>query len=180
MEIWCSDKFGFLFWYSQIHSKVAQNSLLIHLKLIKLCNCLRFLLFVLLVSAFGRTDQSFLFIFFILLLKMYATSSGLISLKALKKKSVRNVPQVFIPDTCGPRHVMCFSLYTITSIHSIRKRRRNRQDGMWQNIQDSEDREIELIGEKVLGKRKKLFETKNWLMRHVKVILILFLKNMSR
>ena len=43
-----------------------------------------------------------------------------------KKNSTRDVLLVVIPGTCGPWHVMCFSLFTVTSIHSIRKRTRNR------------------------------------------------------
>ena len=66
------------------------------------------------------------FYFFMLLLKTHVTSTRLISLNTLEKKTTRDVLLVVIPGTCGPWHVMCFSLFTVTSIHSIRKRTRNR------------------------------------------------------
>ena len=67
------------------------------------------------------------FYFFMLLLKTHATSIGLISLNTLEKKNfARDAPLVAIAGTCGSRHVMCFRLFTVTSIHNIRKRTRNR------------------------------------------------------
>ena len=42
--------------------------------------------------------------------------------------------------------------------------------GRWQKIQGLKEREIGLISEKVGGKRKKVFKTRNWLMCHIKVI----------
>ena len=80
--------------------------------------------------------------FSISLIKMRLTTTRLFSLEALKK-NLNNVPVVAICYACGPWSVMCFILFTIISIHSIRKR-----------TSDSErrfkaQREIELISKEV-------------------------------
>ena len=54
--------------------------------------------------------------------KMSVNSAGLIPLDILKRACVKVVPSINIHDVCGTRHDMCFSLFTVSSIHSIRKR----------------------------------------------------------
>ena len=63
-----------------------------------------------------------------LLPKTRVTSTGLIVMDTLKNLSVKNVPYIVICRKCGSQLSMCFSLFTLTSIHSIRKIIRNSQE----------------------------------------------------
>ena len=147
----------------------------------KLCHCLWF-------SSLSPSSQCFWadwpkFYFFMLLLKTHATSIGLISLNTLEKKnSTRDVLLVVIPGTCGPWHVMCFSLFTVTSIHSIRKRTRNRN--LETRLKVIEDLNLkrqrnQFDKSKLWGKGvDKIFLRRNWLLNYLKVILKLLLGNM--
>ena len=84
------------------------------------------------------------------------------SLDTLKSFSVKSVPQVVIWDACDTWH----ALNTVTSIHSIQKSTRNSQklgnnlasktmlDSGWQKIQESKQKEIELISKIVWRKRR--------------------------
>ena len=76
---------------------------------------------------------------------------------------------------------MCFSLITVTNIHSIRKRTRNsrKKNGMWLKVQGSKDIEKELTI-KVLGKRKrKVLKRRNCLIHRVKILILLLTEHAS-
>ena len=91
----------------------------------KLCNCL-----LLLVSVFKCTFKSFLCKIYRLLPKTRKTSTGLISLDPLKKVCVSNIFEDVICNSCDTWHAVCFSLFTVASIHSIRKVRNMIEGGL--------------------------------------------------
>ena len=88
-----------------------------------------------------------------------------------KNISVNIFLKVYIRDMCGTWH----GLFTVASIHSILKNTRNSQKlenglwnklaGWWRIIQESKQREIELISKKVWRKRnEKMFKRSNLLV----------------
>ena len=82
-----------------------------------------FLLILLLVSVFGKTGHRFLF----MLLKTRVSSTRLFSLSTPKANLITYITLVVFWDACGSWRAMRFSLFMITSIHSIKKRTRNSQ-----------------------------------------------------
>ena len=73
-----------------------------------------------------------------LLVNICVTSIRLLSLDRLKKNSAANIPVVVICDVCGPWHLMCFSLFMITSIDSIQKRTKAvNMETRWKVTEDS-------------------------------------------
>lgn len=140
-----------------------------------------FLLFLLQVSVFGRTGQSFLFFYVVAQDACNQYRINFIEHTG-KKNFARDAPLVAIAGTCGSRHVMCFRLFTVTSIHNIRKRTRNRN--LETRLKVIEDLNLkrqrnQVDKSKLWGKGvDKIFLRRNWLLNYLKVILKLLLGNM--
>ena len=102
----------------------------------------------------------------------------------IEKHSVRSVSQDIIRDVCGP-YALCFTLFTVIGIHSIRKRTHWNSETTWKVTEDSKlerkrNREVSDLLSALISKKSeekvKLFKTRNWLMHHMKVILKILLK----
>ena len=110
---------------------------------------------------------------------------GPISLDTRNKVCVTNFFEDVICDVFDSCSTMSFTfaLFTVTSIHNIQKyTKTGNSKKRWtvtQKIQDSRDREIDLISTKVWRKMRKMFKRRNWLIHKVKLILTLLLKNSS-
>ena len=59
-------------------------------------------------------------------LKTHVTNKGHFLMDTLKKNSVRKLPLAFICNACEPWRAIWFSLFIVTSTHSIRKTTRDR------------------------------------------------------
>ena len=120
----------------------------------------------------NRLPKVFLSMFHHLLPRKRVTKIGLILLGKLKKVYVKIVLSVVTHDACFTWQSMYFSLFTVTSIHSIPKRTKNSQkignkldDGGRFKLKTERNR-VDMA--KSLRK-KKVFERRNWLIRHVKM-----------
>ena len=90
----------------------------------KFCNChsCSFFLFLLLVIVFGQTSRSF----YVWCINCYQTHVWPVSVlfhgaHTHKKASMIDVLKDFICNVCYQWHTLCFSLFTVTSNHSIQK-----------------------------------------------------------
>ena len=129
-----------------------------------------------LVSVFEWTAKIFLCMTLIFFRMIRVTSVGFILLETLLKFCATNVFQGGICEAWRQCCAMCFTLFAVTSIHSIQKIKTKRnletRSKMTLKIQllKAQDKEIELI-------KEKLFIRRNWLILIVKVISILLLKS---
>ena len=90
----------------------------------KFCNCYScsFFLFLLLVVVFGQTSRSF----YVWCINCYQRHVWPVSVlfhgaHTQKKASMIDVLKDFICNVCYQWHTLCFSLFTVTSNHSIQK-----------------------------------------------------------
>ena len=109
---------------------------------------------------------------------------GSVSLDIRNKVCATNIFGDIIYDACDLFNAMCFILFTVTSIHNFGKYTKIRDSKKrWkvtQKMQGSKEKEIDLINRKTWRKMKKMLKRRNWLIHKLKVILPLFLKNLSR
>ena len=139
-------------------------------------------------TAFACNAESFAIAFLYFLFFSFSSVflerlTRVLSFNAKKRVSVRNVPLVVLRDVCGPWDTTCFGLFILTSIHNIQK------GNSWKlgNRMEDESRFKAQKTEKSSWYVKKSEEKENtkyskkkiWLIQHVKVILILLLKNKS-
>ena len=101
------------------------------------------------------------------------TNIGPVWLDTRKKVCVNNVFKDVTSDAYDPCNSIYFALFAVTSIQIIQRitKIRNKMEGNTKDstVQDSKDREIDLISRKVWRKIKsKVFKRRSWLINNVK------------
>ena len=128
--------FGFKTWKVKITSnKIYWDN---HFLQKRFCNCVWrktfsyvflvwvFLLYLPFVSVFGMTARVFLFTFSYIVTQDACDQCRANLIGLTEKDSVRRVSLVLIRDASGSWQAIYFSLFTVTSIHSIQRGTRNR------------------------------------------------------